>query len=63
MQKNYPFPLNSLRHFYWAAKLGSFKKAAEEIHISEAAVSQQIRNLEDSLGTQLFERQQSISRI
>lgn len=57
MQKNYPIPLNGLRHFYWAAKLNSFKQAAATIHVSEAAVSQQIRNLEQTLGVSLFERQ------
>lgn len=57
MQSNYPIPLNGLKHFFWAAKLGSFKRAAEEIHVSEAAVSQQIRNLEQALKVSLFERQ------
>lgn len=53
---NYPLPLNGLRHFYWAAKLGSFKLAAETLHLSEAAISQQIRNLESALKIKLFHR-------
>jgi len=52
----YPIPLNGLRHFYWAAKLTSFKKAAEALNISEAAISQQIRNLESTLNVKLFNR-------
>jgi len=53
---SYPLPLNGLRHFYWAAKLASFKLAAETLHVSEAAISQQIRNLESSLKVKLFDR-------
>jgi LysR family glycine cleavage system transcriptional activator len=52
----YPLPLSGLRHFYWAAKFESFKKAAIALHVSEAAISQQIRNLETSLKVKLFTR-------
>ena len=52
----YPMPLNGLRYFYWVAKLTSFKLAAEKLHVSEAAISQQIRNLESSLKVKLFNR-------
>ena len=34
----------------------SFTKAAEELHVTPGAVSQQIRSLEDLLGTRLFDR-------
>jgi len=53
---SYPIPLNGLRHFYWAAKLKSFKKAAATLNVTEAAISQQIRNLESTLNTKLFIR-------
>ena len=53
----YPMPLNGLRYFYWVAKLTSFKLAAEKLHVSEAAISQQIRNLETSLEVKLFNRE------
>lgn len=43
--------------FYQAAELGSFKLAAETLFISAAAVSQQIRTLEEQLDVKLFERQ------
>jgi len=53
---SYPLPLNGLRQFYWAAKYESFKQAALALHISEAAISQQIRNLEATLKVKLFDR-------
>jgi len=49
-------PLNTLRFFEAAARLGSFVKAAEELHLTHGAVSRQIRLLEESLGIALFER-------
>jgi DNA-binding transcriptional LysR family regulator len=49
-------PLNTLRFFETAARLGSFIKAADELHLTHGAVSRQIRLLEDALGTALFER-------
>lgn len=49
-------PLNALRAFEAAARLGSFAKAAEELHVTAAAVSHQVKQLEDSLGVHLFRR-------
>jgi len=49
-------PFNALHAFVVAARQGSFSKAAEELHVTPAAVSQQIRVLEDLLGVQLFHR-------
>jgi len=48
--------LNSLRVFEAAARLNSFKLAAEELNVTPTAVSHQVRNLEEKLGTLLFER-------
>ncbi|HAT30681.1 MAG TPA: LysR family transcriptional regulator [Janthinobacterium sp.] len=48
--------LNTLRFFDVAARLGSFVKAAEELHLTHGAISRQIRLLEEALGTALFER-------
>lgn len=56
MLKHWP-PLNALRGFEAAARLGSFHRAAEELHLSQSAISQQIRGLEDSLEQPLFFRQ------
>ncbi|MCK3842551.1 LysR substrate-binding domain-containing protein [Pseudomonas sp. W15Feb34] len=49
-------PLASLLPFEAAARLESFSKAADELHITQAAVSRQIRGLEDNLGVKLFSR-------
>jgi DNA-binding transcriptional LysR family regulator len=48
--------LGSLRFFEAAARLGSFVQAADELHVTHGAVSRQIRLLETSLGTALFDR-------
>ncbi len=45
-----------LKTFQVAAKLGSFKAAAEELFLTPSAVSHQIKALEDQLGVALFER-------
>lgn len=49
-------PLNQLRAFEAAARLGSFKAAAEELHVTHAAISHQIKALEEFLGRPLFRR-------
>ncbi|MEZ5626194.1 MAG: transcriptional regulator GcvA [Rhodocyclaceae bacterium] len=49
-------PLASLRVFEAAARHLSFKQAAEELHVTPAAVSQQIKALEAHLGVSLFRR-------
>ena len=49
--------LNGLRAFEAAARLGSFTAAASELHVTQTAVSHQIRRLEDQVGTELFRRQ------
>jgi len=48
--------LNVLRTFDAAARLRSFKKAAEELNVTPTAVSHQIKALEEGLGVRLFER-------
>ena len=50
-------PLSALRAFEAAARLGSFKAAAEELAVTPTAVSHQIRALEAQAGLALFERQ------
>lgn len=49
-------PLTALRAFEAAARHLSFARAAEELHVTPAAISQQIKLLEDQLGTTLFLR-------
>ncbi len=48
--------LEYYRVFYYVAKLGSITMAAEELFISQPAVSQAVRHLEDTLGGGLFLR-------
>ncbi len=49
-------PLNALRAFEAAARHLSFKKAADELNVTPAAISHQIKGLEADLGTPLFRR-------
>ncbi|MEE8293381.1 MAG: LysR family transcriptional regulator, partial [Kiloniellales bacterium] len=49
-------PLNGLRAFEAVARHESFTRAAQELAVSQSAVSHQIRNLESFLRTRLFER-------
>lgn len=48
--------LASLRFFEAAARLASFKQAALELHVTQGAVSQHIKQLEQALGCKLFYR-------
>jgi len=56
-------PLNALRAFEAAARLGSFKLAAEELHVTPTAISHQIRHLEEQLGYALFQRHPKPMRL
>lgn len=49
-------PLNALRVFEAAARHLSFKDAANELSITQAAVSHQVKSLEEFLGVELFRR-------
>lgn len=49
-------PLQALRTFEAAARLGSFTRAAGELSVTQGAVSRQVRNLEQRLGITLFVR-------
>ena len=49
-------PLNALRAFEAAARTGSFKKAGSELHVSQSAVSHQVKHLEEVLKVALFHR-------
>jgi len=53
----YPIPpLNPLRTFEAAARLSSLTAAADELHVSQVAVSRQVKVLEEYLGVMLFRR-------
>ncbi|MBZ2167517.1 LysR family transcriptional regulator [Marinobacter sp. F4216] len=49
-------PLIALSYFEVAARTGSFAAAAKELHVTPAAISHQIKALEDYLGVELFVR-------
>ncbi len=49
-------PLNALRAFEVSARHLNLTRAAQELNVTQTAVSQHIRNLEDRLGTPLFRR-------
>ena len=49
-------PMNTLRAFEAAARLLSFTRAAEELHVTQAAISHQIKALETAIGVRLFRR-------
>ena len=55
MASRFP-PLSALRPFEAAARLESFSRAAEELHLTHGAVSHQVRALEEHLGAALFAR-------
>ncbi|MDF1610168.1 LysR family transcriptional regulator [Hoeflea sp. YIM 152468] len=56
-------PLNALRTFEAAARLGSFKAAADSLFVTQSAVSHQIRAVEVWLGAPLFEREGNRTRL
>ncbi len=55
MRRELP-PLNALKAFEASARHLSFTKAAKELHVSQAAISHQIKHLEERLNIKLFRR-------
>lgn len=56
-------PLTALRTFEAAGRLASFTLAADELAVSQAAVSRQVKELEADLGKPLFERRHRSVRL
>lgn len=62
MVKKLP-PLNSLKAFECSARHLSFTKAAEELNVTQAAISHHIKILEDFLGVSLFYRRSRLLQL
>ncbi|MFD1697124.1 LysR substrate-binding domain-containing protein [Roseibium aestuarii] len=56
MKRAFVPPADALIAFETAARHGSFTRAAEELHLTQGAISKQVRQLEDRLGVELFRR-------
>lgn len=56
MKPRPPAPLNALRAFDAAARCLSFQAAAQRLFVTPAAISHQVKHLEEHLGVKLFER-------
>nr|WP_225780601.1 LysR substrate-binding domain-containing protein [Pseudomonas sp. Marseille-Q3773] len=55
--------IRQLRYFVEIAESGSFSAAAERLYIAQSALSRQIKELEQQLGTSLFERTARLPRL
>ena len=55
--------IRQLRYFVAIAECGSFSAAAERLYIAQSALSRQIKELEQQLGTPLFERTARLPRL
>jgi LysR family glycine cleavage system transcriptional activator len=56
-------PLNSLRAFEAAARLGGVTNASEELHVTHGAVSRQLKQLEQWLEVELFDRSERTIKL
>ncbi len=56
MKRRHQPSLNELAAFESAARHGNFTRAAQELNLAQSAISRQVRNLEEKLGVELFER-------
>lgn len=56
-------PLKALRAFEATARLGGVQRASEELHVTHGAVSRHVKQLEDWLGVELFDRSQRTLKL
>lgn len=55
--------LKHLEALYWVSRLGSFTAAAERLHSTQSAISMRIRDLEEALAQELFDRTARNARL
>lgn len=55
--------IEQLEYVEAVARLGSFRRAAEELHISQPALSETVRNLERELGIEILDRTRAGARV
>src|SRR5215510_7758543 len=55
--------MHQLRYVVALARTGNFSRAAEQCHVSQPSLSQQVQKLEDELGEKLFDRMKRSARL
>jgi hypothetical protein len=57
------YETSQVETFFWAGRLGNFAKAAQQLHVTQSAVSMRIHELEAAIGIKLFDRTQRDAKL